>query len=454
MPHPFLQAYFDTPPEGSACKAGFVCRGWAFGAKGVPVRGVRLVSGTVVIEGVYGTPRPDVLAAVAEAPGSHVGWEIRVILPPGRHQLVIEFQFQNGNWVTGLKRRVVIPRTWFPKWSPWSDALMMLEFQMPLSAVHAPRVIRPERFPLPNTQLAELPRFAIVTPSYNQGWCLEACMYSVLEQGRGNEGARIREGRAPEGESSKSFSSPSLPPNPNQFPPLKIDYVVQDGGSSDNSPELIRARASHLAAWESAPDDGQAQAIIRGFAKTCGRPTDLMAWINSDDRYTEGALRYVAEYFAHHPDIDVIYGHRILIDRAGHEVARWFLPPHDDDVLRLNDFIPQETLFWRRRIWDKVGGLDPSLHFAMDWDLLLRFLAAGAKIVRLPYFLGCFRVHAQQKTSAQLSTVGQAEIDRLRERTLGRKVPPAELETSPLLHRYLRRSAWIEQLWKWGIRAR
>ncbi|MEJ1974398.1 MAG: hypothetical protein WDM96_18670 [Lacunisphaera sp.] len=66
-------------------------------------------------------------------------------------------------------------------------------------------------------------------------------------------------------------------------------------------------------------------------------------------------------------------------------------------MLRLNDFVPQETMFWRRRIWDKVGGIDPSFKFAMDWDLLLRFQAAEAKIVRVPYFLACFRIHAAQK---------------------------------------------------------
>jgi GT2 family glycosyltransferase len=69
-------------------------------------------------------------------------------------------------------------------------------------------------------------------------------------------------------------------------------------------------------------------------------------------------------------------------------------------VLRLNDFVPQETLFWRRRVWDRVGGLDPTFQFALDWDLLLRFQAAGARIVRVPYFLACFRAHAAQKTAA------------------------------------------------------
>jgi GT2 family glycosyltransferase len=144
-----------------------------------------------------------------------------------------------------------------------------------------------------------------------------------------------------------------------------------------------------------------------------------------------------------------------VVDRDGCEVARWFLPPHDSEVLRLNDFVPQETLFWRRQIWDRVGGIDTSFQFGMDWDLILRFQTAGAKIVRVPYFLGCFRVHSQQKTRTLLTTVGRQETDRLRERTFGRKIAPVELETSPRLHRYLRKSAWLESLWRrFGIRGR
>lgn len=178
-----------------------------------------------------------------------------------------------------------------------------------------------------------------------------------------------------------------------------------------------------------------------------------MAWINSDDFYLPGALRFVVDYFARHHEVDVLYGHRVLVDENSQEIGRWFLPRHDAEVLRLNDFVPQETLFWRRRLWDKVGGIDPSLKFALDWDLLLRFQAAGARIVRVPYFLACFRIHAAQKTSAQIQSIGQAEIDRLRERTFGRPIPSSELESNPRLIRFLRKSALIELLWKFGIRA-
>ena len=86
-------------------------------------------------------------------------------------------------------------------------------------------------------------------------------------------------------------------------------------------------------------------------------------------------------------------------------------------------------------------------------DLLLRFQAAGARIVRVPYFLACFRVHPTQKTSFAMHDTGQREITLLRERSQGRRFPIGELETSPLLLRYLRRSARIEFLWRLGVRA-
>ena len=177
-----------------------------------------------------------------------------------------------------------------------------------------------------------------------------------------------------------------------------------------------------------------------------------MAWLNSDDYYLPGTLAFVADYFARHPEVDAVYGNRIVVDEESREIARWFLPAHDREVLRLNDFVPQETLFWRRRAWEKIGGLDTSFKFAIDWDLLLRLDAAGARIVRLPYFLACFRSHAAQKTAAVMHSTGRKEINLLRERTQGRPFPPSELEHDPRLLRYLRRSAFIEFLWRLGFR--
>jgi glycosyltransferase involved in cell wall biosynthesis len=394
-------------------------------------------------------PRPDVRASLAEAPDDNTGFEIRGTFPVGNQTIVIEAQLNDGSWHELFSRTVQVKRQILPLWLGGGDWKELMFFQMPAHMAYPARAITLEKFPV--TRVLPQPVFSIVTPSFNHARFLPETMRSVLEQAG-----------------------------------VQCDYVVQDGGSSDGSHALIERVAEkaerrmgngnqkadpassslhpssllpspgspRLISWSSEPDGGQADAIVKGFAKTSGGADDVMAWINSDDFYLPGALGFVADYFARHPDVDVVYGHRIVVNEESQEIARWFLPKHDPEVLRLNDFVPQETLFWRRRIWDKVGGLDSSFKFAMDWDLLLRFQAAGAKIVRVPYFLACFRVHAAQKTSAQMHSVGQEEITRLRERTHGRPFPPTELETHPRLLRYLRRSAFIEFLWKLGIRAR
>jgi ADP-heptose:LPS heptosyltransferase/GT2 family glycosyltransferase len=230
----------------------------------------------------------------------------------------------------------------------------------------------------------ELPPIAIVTPSYNQDKFLESTMLSVLNQ---------------------------------HYPHLK--YRVQDGGSKDQSPAIIQKYADRLTGWESARDRGQSDAIRRGFSAIPSDAGDIMAWLNSDDLIAPRVLRFVGEYFARHPEVDAIYGHRIIIDEHDKEVGRWIMPRHDPASLDWIDYVPQETLFFRRRIWEAVGGLDPSFQFALDWDLLARFQSAGALIKRVPYFLGCFRVHSEQKTSAQIHTTGHEEMTRLRTRIHG-----------------------------------
>src|SRR5207302_369335 len=141
-----------------------------------------------------------------------------------------------------------------------------------------------------------------------------------------------------------------------------------------------------------------------GFEHATG---EIMAYLNSDDVLLPGALNYVANYFREHPEVDVVYGHRVVIDEYDQEIGRWVLPGHDDEVLSWADYVPQETLFWRRRIWEDAGGMiDESFRFAIDWDLLIRFRDAGARMARLPRFLGGFRVHPHQKTSKEMADIG------------------------------------------------
>jgi glycosyltransferase involved in cell wall biosynthesis len=234
-----------------------------------------------------------------------------------------------------------------------------------------------------------------VTPSYNQAVFLERTIRSVLEQ---------------------------------EYPSLL--YVVQDGASTDASPAVIERYTARLFAGESAPDQGQGDAIRKGFARLDSvlAPDDAMAYLNSDDLLAPGALHFVGRYFATHPEVDAIYGNRIIIDHDDREIGRWILPRHCPETLRWIDYVPQETFFWRKRTWDLVGGLDPSFHFALDWDLLLRMQEAGARIVRVPHFLGAFRVHDEQKTSAQIHTRGHDEMQRLRTRMHGATLDHSRLD--------------------------
>jgi glycosyltransferase involved in cell wall biosynthesis len=263
-----------------------------------------------------------------------------------------------------------------------------------------------------NIFLKNLPTLSIVTPTLNQAHFLERTINSIFNQA---------------------------------YP--KLEYVVQDGGSTDHTKDILKKFNSVLKYWESSNDRGQSNAINLGFQHTTG---EIMAYINSDDIYLPGTLYYVANYFEKHPEVDVIYGHRILIDEADMEIGRWILPKHNSEVLEWADYVPQETLFWRRRIWDKVGSnIDENFHFAMDWDLILRFKEAGAKFARVPRFLGAFRIHSSQKTSVNISQIGISEMQYLRKRCIGREVTFKEIKKA--IRFYLVQHVIYNKLYRAGI---
>jgi glycosyltransferase involved in cell wall biosynthesis len=276
----------------------------------------------------------------------------------------------------------------------------------------AQELIVPERYLRPYP-LSNPPLISIVTPSYNQGQFLEQTIRSVLDQ---------------------------------KYP--KLEYAVQDGGSKDETVDVLNRYHDRLLHVESRKDKGQGNAINLGF--THASHGEIMAYLNSDDLLMPGSLNYVAAYFAAHPDVDVVYGHRVIIDSNGKEIGRWVLPNHSDLMLTWADYVPQETMFWRRSIWDKAGGkIDESYQFALDWDLLLRFRGAGAKFVRLPRFLGAFRVHESQKTSANLATTGNMEMARLRLRVHGWETTMSEIRRN--MNGYILRHAWHNFLYELGL---
>lgn len=201
---------------------------------------------------------------------------------------------------------------------------------------------------------------SIITPSFNQAPFLEATIRSVLEQDH------------PE-----------------------LEYIIVDGGSTDGSVDIIRRYADRLAWWVSEKDAGQTDAINKGFARARG---EVIAWLNSDDTYQPGAVREAATYLAEHPEVGLVYGDANFIDQNGRVIGRF--PSAQTDYRRLRQgyvHVAQQSAFFRRDLWQKVGPLDPKFYFAMDYDLWVR-LARVSKIVYLPRLWANFRLHGGGKT--------------------------------------------------------
>ena len=245
---------------------------------------------------------------------------------------------------------------------------------------------------------APAPTISLVTPTLNRAEWLPATLDSVLEQG---------------------------------YPAL--EYFVADGGSTDGSVEAIRARAERLAGWVSQPDEGQYDAINRGFAGSTG---EVMGWLNSDDLHTPWTLSVVGSVFAALPEVEWLTTlHPLIWNDAGEAVRCYTLPGFSRRAFMRGDNIPgagrwaagwiqQESTFWRRSLWERAGGrLDASLDLAADFDLWARFFEhAPLHGVAAP--LAGFRVHGDQKTAQMDAYVRQARA--VLERHGGRVAPAGE----------------------------
>ena len=219
-----------------------------------------------------------------------------------------------------------------------------------------------------------LPRISIVTPSYNQARFVGWTARSVFLQ---------------------------------RYPDL--EYILMDGGSTDGTMEVLAPYAERFAHLVSERDKGQSDAIARGFERASG---EIMAYLNSDDMLAPGCLRFVAHYFERHPEVDAVYSHRCTVDENNRVLWYWVLPAHSDWYMTRWDLIPQETCFWRRRLFERCGNIDPAYRFAMDYDLFVRYMREGT-FARLDRFLAVFRQHEEAKTSRLLETVGAEEIRRV-----------------------------------------
>lgn len=211
------------------------------------------------------------------------------------------------------------------------------------------------------TDTAQFPLVTVVTPSYNQGRFIEETILSVLNQ---------------------------------EYP--NIEYLVIDGGSKDDTIDILRRYEGRLT-WISEPDMGQSHAINKGFKMAKG---DILCWLNSDDIFEPGAIGLIAEYMHRNPQVEMVYGEGNFIDEHGSQLIKFpYTRPFDLWALTHQlDFILQPTTFFRAAMMRRIGYVDESLHWCMDWDLFIR-IGRQCRVDYLPHYLAKARVYGETKTS-------------------------------------------------------
>lgn len=209
------------------------------------------------------------------------------------------------------------------------------------------------------------PKISIVTPSYNQGLFIEKTILSVLNQNYPN-----------------------------------LEYIIIDGGSTDNSLDIIKKYEKFLTYWVSEKDKGQSDALNKGFKKATG---DVLAWINSDDWYESNAFEIVANCFRN-PGTNIIAGNCKMVYHEAEE-KNFIDKPNSIDTLRLLQYWkpffcpPQPSIFLKREVLEKTGILDETLTYGMDLDLWLR-AAKNFKFEYVDELLANYLIHNASKSGS------------------------------------------------------
>ena len=250
--------------------------------------------------------------------------------------------------------------------------------------------------------MKKLPKISIVTPSYNQGKFLEKTILSVLKQNY-----------------------------------INLEYIIVDGGSTDESIEIIKHYEEYLKYWHSKPDAGQAFAIREGFERATG---DILGYLNSDDTLLSGALQIVADIFSKEQKIQCLAGDCIYIDAEDKYLSTCYSRTQTYKNMLFNTMLNcQSATFWRKEIYNKVGGIDANFQYCMDYDLFLHMLKKTGKMFSIPVILAAFRVHEGSKGS-RLQAISIKEWNLIRN---NHKVIPTKM--SKILWR-IRMKSWRTQL--------
>ncbi|MGE5411841.1 MAG: glycosyltransferase, partial [Clostridiales bacterium] len=210
------------------------------------------------------------------------------------------------------------------------------------------------------------PKITVVTPSFNQGAFLEECIQSVLSQNYPN-----------------------------------LEYIIMDGGSTDNSVEIIKKYEKYLHYWQSKPDKGQYSAINEGFKLSSG---EIMTWLNSDDKFHAGAFDTASKVFMKRSDIEWIMGRPNGIAADGSQAWVFDYLPQWNRAKYLtkaykDPYIQQEGTFWRRSLWNEAGAyVSTEYNLAGDLELWTRFFRSS-QLYTVDALLAGFRQHSDQKTA-------------------------------------------------------
>ncbi len=207
------------------------------------------------------------------------------------------------------------------------------------------------------------PRVTVAVPSFNQGQYLEQCLESIFAQG------------------------------------VAVEVFVCDGGSTDDSGAVIERWAPRLAGWRSHADGGQAEAINEGIERGTA---PYVCWLNSDDWLMPGALQRLVNELEAHPEAPMAYGRAWnFIERTGQTKPVILVRPFSERALANFCIVPQPSTLIRREAWETVGGVDPALHMALDYDLWWKLYRRFGPLRFIDAFLSTNREHAATKTKSQ-----------------------------------------------------